>query len=236
MDHHLTLNESGKLNIYTDTWNLEVGQCPCDVHFNDFVAAKKIRNAAIFHFGTGAHHVIGIDTAENGLNNSVLAITASTGEYDSYVKLLIERPEVGNVYKAYFGDIYQIDKRLLPEFDVVTLFHLCEFRTDAQDAYDALTDLDMAKVLIDKVKPGGWVLFYKGSMAFHEALPVIAKLERQRPIVRQPDFKTLQVYRKAAAPVKAKASVKKTARKAAAKKTAKKASRKAAKRTSKKKA
>jgi len=196
MDHNLTLNKSGMLNIYTDTWNLEVGQCPCDIHFNEFVAAKKIRNAAIFHFGTGAHHVIGIDSAENGRNNSVLAITASTGEYDSYVKLLIARPEVGNVYKAYFGDIYQIDKRLLPEFDVVTLFHLCEFRSDVQDSYDALSDLDMAKTLIDKVKPGGWVLFYTGSMAFHEAEPVIAKLERQRPIARQADFKTLRVYRK----------------------------------------
>ena len=186
------------VNTVPYKWDLREDICPCDVHLNEFVAAKKIRNGAIFHFGTGAHHIVGIDAAENGRNNSVLAITASTGEYDSYVKLLIERPEVGNAYKAYFGDIYQLDKRLLPELDVVSLFHLCEFRTDTQDSYGALTDIEVAKLLVDKLKPGGWVLFYTGSMAFDDAKGVIAKLAKQRPIVRHPDFKMLQVYRKAA--------------------------------------
>jgi hypothetical protein len=181
------------LNVYKDTWALDVPVCPCDVHFNEFVADRNLRNAAIFHFGTGAHHVVGMAAAER--NNAVFGITASTGEYQSYIDLIVRRPEIGNNYKAYFGDIYQIDRRLLPVFDAVTLFHLCEFRTPANDAYGALTDLDMAKVLIDRIKPGGWLLFYKGSMAFDTALPVIAKLEKQRPLVRQPDFNTLQVYR-----------------------------------------
>jgi hypothetical protein len=196
MDPNLILNQAGKLNVYTNTWELDVPVCPCDVHANEFVAAKKVRNGTIFHFGTGAHHIVGIDAAENGRNNAVFAITASTGEYDSYIKLLIDRPEVGNAYKAYFGDIYQLDGRLLPDFDVVTLFHLCEFRAEAQDHYGALTDLEMAKVLIDKLKPGGWVLFYTSSMAFDDAKKVIAKLEKQGSIAREPDFKTLQVYRK----------------------------------------
>lgn len=200
------------LNLYKDTWALDVPVCPCDVHFNDFVTDKKIKNASIFHFGTGSHHVIGIQAAEDGRKNAVFAITASVGEYDSYVKLITEEPRVGNFYKAYFGDIYQLDKRMLPEFDVVTLFHLCEFRTPENDAYGALTDLEMAKILIDKIKPGGYVLFYKGSMAFEKALPVIAKLEKQRGIVRQPDFKTLQVYR-----VGASKSAKKPVKKAKAK-------------------
>lgn len=204
------------LNLYKDTWALDVPVCPCDVHFNDFVTDKKIKNASIFHFGTGSHHVIGIQAAEDGRNNAVFAITASVGEYDSYVKLITDEPVVGNSYKAYFGDIYQLDARLLPEFDLVTLFHLCEFRTPENDAYGALTDLDMAKVLIGKIKPGGYVLFYKGSMAFEKALPVIAKLEKQGLIVRQPDFKTLLVYR-----VPAKGAAKKTVKKAA-KKVAKK--------------
>jgi hypothetical protein len=183
------------LNLYKDTWALDVPICPCDVHFNDFIAAMKIRNSAIFHFGTGSHHVIGIEAAEDGRKNAVFAITASVGEYDSYVRLITDQPEIGNFYKAYFGDIYQLDARLLPEFDVVTLFHLCEFRTEANDAYGALTDLEMAKLLIDKIRPGGYVLFYQGSMAFEKAVDVIAKLERQRDLTRLPDFKGLQVYR-----------------------------------------
>ena len=183
------------LNLYKDTWALDVPVCPCDVHFNDFVTDKKIRNSAIFHFGTGSHHVVGAHAAEDGRKNAVFAITASVGEYDSYVRLITDQPQIGNSYKAYFGDIYQLDERLLPPFDVVTLFHLCEFRTEANDAYEALTDYDMAKMLIDKIKPGGYVLFYRGSMAFEKATPVIAKLEKRGNLTRLPDFKTLQVYR-----------------------------------------
>ena len=217
------------LNLYKDTWALDVPVCPCDVHFNDFVTDMKIKNASIFHFGTGSHHVIGIQAAEDGRNNAVFAITASVGEYDSYVRLITDQPAIGNFYKAYFGDIYQLDSRLLPEFDVVTLFHLCEFRTEANDAYGALTDLEMAKVLIDKIRPGGYVLFYQGSMAFDKAVDVIAKLEKQRDLTRLPDFKRLQVYRvgvkalaKKAAPAKKKAAkTKAKATKAPAKKAKK---------------
>ncbi len=184
------------LNYYKDTWVLDVPVCPCDAHFLDFLNDRRIKNASIFHFGTGAHHIVGLGTAEGSGKNSVLGITASTGEYDSYIKLAIEKPMVAKRYKVLFGDIYQLDPRLLPQFDVVTLFHLCEFRTDENDAYDALTDLEMAKLLTDKIKPGGWLLFYTGSMAFDKAGPVIAKLAKQRPLDRHPDFKTLQVYRK----------------------------------------
>ena len=218
------------LNLYKDTWALDVPVCPCDVHFNEFVTDRKIKNASIFHFGTGSHHVIGIQAAEDGRNNAVFAITASVGEYDSYVRLISDQPEIGNFYKAYFGDIYQLDPRLLPEFDVVTLFHLCEFRTEANDAYGALTDLEMAKILIDKIRPGGYVLFYQGSMAFEKAVDVIAKLEKQRDLTRLPDFKRLQVYRvgmkkaaKKAAPAKKKAAKAKAKVKKAAPKKAKKA-------------
>jgi hypothetical protein len=198
MERRPMLNEPGKLNVHTDTWHLNVEYCPCDVHFNEFVDAANVRNAAIFHFGTGAHHVVGIAAAENGRNNSVLAITASVGEYDSYVKLLIARPAVGRAYKAYFGDIYQLDGRLLPDLDFATLFHLCEYRSEVQDSYGALTDLEMAEVLVDRLKPGGRLLFYTGSNAFPEATAVISELKRKRPLVREADFKTLRVYRKAA--------------------------------------
>ena len=65
---------------------------------------------------------------------AVLGITASPQEYDDYIKLVVERPAVGHTYKAYFGDIYQLDARLLPPFDYVALFHVGEFRTPKNDA------------------------------------------------------------------------------------------------------
>jgi SAM-dependent methyltransferase len=200
MGGHPSLNVIGKLNIHTETWHLNVDSCPCDVHFNDFIDAEGIRDAAIFHFGTGAHHVVGMAAAESGRNNAVLAITASIGEYECYVKLLVGRPKIGRAYKAYFGDIYQLDGRLLPQFDLVTLFHLCEYRTPVQDHYGALTDLEVTEVLVDRLKPDGRVLFYTGSTSFHHARAVIATLEEQQRIERESDFKTLRVYRKVPRP------------------------------------
>ena len=75
----------------------------------------RTRDASIFHFGTGSHHIVGLKTAEDGSNNAVFGITASPAEYDAYIKMLIEKPRLGFTYKAYFGDIYQLDRRLLPD-------------------------------------------------------------------------------------------------------------------------
>lgn len=184
------------LHTYDDTWELDEGTCPCDLQFLEFLALRKIRNATIFHMGTGAHHVVGLRSAESGSRNAVLGITASTGEYERYVRLAIEKPRVTATYKAFFGDIYQLDARLLPALDVATLFHLCEFRTDRNDAYGAMTDLEVARLLWDKLKPGGRLLFYTKSFAYPKAVPFIAKLQKQREMIAEPDFKLLQVFRK----------------------------------------
>jgi hypothetical protein len=98
-----------------------------------------------------------------------------------------------------FGDIYILEGRLLPDFDVVTLFHLCEFRSEQNDAYGAMTDLTLAQLLIGKTKPGGRVLFYTGSMAFEAARPVIAELEAGGSIAAEGSFKSLLIYRRTAA-------------------------------------
>jgi SAM-dependent methyltransferase len=184
------------LNEWDAVWDLHEDQCPCDVHFVAFLEAQEIANASIFHFGTGAHHHVGIRTAQNGDGNAVLGITASRGEFDAYVKLALERPEISRSYKVLFGDIYILEERLLPEFDVATLFHLCEFRSEKNDAYDALTDLDLARMMIRKLRPGGWLLFYTGSMAFDATRAVIAELEARRLMEPAGAYKTLLLYRK----------------------------------------
>jgi hypothetical protein len=185
-----------RMNIWDVNWFLDEKQCPCDVHFLEYLEREKVSGASIFHFGTGGHHVVGIRTAENGSNNAVLGITASPQEYNDYVKLVIERPEVGRTYKAFFGDIYQLDTRLLPAFDFVTLFHTGEFRTEKNDEYGALTDLEVAELLLAKLRPGGRVLFFSGSFAYDKAEAVAADLVSRGLVEAEPDYKTLRIYRK----------------------------------------
>jgi hypothetical protein len=168
------------------------------VHFLEYLAAKQARGAAIFHFGTGNHHIVGLKAAENGADNAVLGITASPQEYDDYVELLIRNPRLGHTYKAYFGDIYQLDPRLLPAFDYVTLFHVGEFRAPENDSYGALSDLEMTLLLADKVKPGGEILFYSGSFAYDKAEVVAQELARLRPFDPAGAYKSLRVYKKRA--------------------------------------
>ncbi len=58
------------MNDWWEKWDLHVDVCPCDVHFNEWVEAKKIVGRTIYHFGTGTHHVVGLRQAE--LGNCVL--------------------------------------------------------------------------------------------------------------------------------------------------------------------
>lgn len=187
-----------KMNYWTDKWDLDVEVCPCDTHFNEWIQAQKIVGKVIYHFGTGTHHVVGIGQAENGSGNKVLAITASKEEYDAYIDLVTENAAVARSYVAYFGDIYLTDRALLPEFDIVTMFHLCEFaypNTDSAD-YGGLTDRALLDLMTGKLRPGGYVLFYTRSMAFDRAEQVIADWAKTSAVERVGDFETLLVYRK----------------------------------------
>jgi len=185
-----------KLNYWNQTWSLDAAQCPCDLHLVEYLEEKQVKGAAIFHFGTGNHHLVGRRLSQNGSNCAVLGITASPQEYDEYIELLISDPGLGRTYKAYFGDIYQIDARLLPELDYASLFHVGEFRTPANDRYEALTDLEMSLVFADKLKPGGEILLYKGSFAYDKAEAVAKELVRLRPFEAGGAYKSLTILRK----------------------------------------
>ena len=64
------------LHFWDAVWDLRITECPCDVHFVDWLEKKKIQNASIFHFGTGSHHIVGVKVAENGSGNCVLGVTS----------------------------------------------------------------------------------------------------------------------------------------------------------------
>ena len=187
-----------KMNYWTDKWDLHVDICPCDVHFNDWAKATGLTQARIFHFGTGTHHVIGVEQATNGSGNSVVGITASIEEYDAYIKLAAERSEVTKSYLSYFGDIYLTNPKMLPAFDVVTMFHLCEFfypNTDSGE-YGGLTDLGVLETFTDLMPVGGKLLFYMRSIKFGEAEQVIPLWEKSRTVKRVGTFQTLLIYEK----------------------------------------
>lgn len=185
-----------KMSYYTDAWGMHYDICPCDVHVTDFLEARGIKDSNIFHFGTGTHHHVGIRSHENGLGNRVLGITASIEEADAYVKLAIERPEVSRSYKAFFGDIYVLEPKLLPNFDAVALVHLCEFRAPAMDAYDGLTDRELVDLFTAKLNPGGHMIFYTKSMAWDRAQPVVEQWAKDAGFEQTEEFKTLAIYRK----------------------------------------
>ena len=188
-----------KMNYWTDKWDLREDVCPCDVQFNEWTEKERLTGKLIYHFGTGTHHVIGRHQAQNGSDNIVFGITASIEEYEAYIKLVADNPRVAHSYLAYFGDIYLTNARLLPEpFDIVTLFHLCEFffPNTASAEYGGLTDLKLANLFTERTRPGGHVLFYKQSMAFDKTKEVLPQWENAQPVERVGEFKTLLVYRK----------------------------------------
>ena len=195
------MTDAAKLLFWDDSWDLREKECPCDVHFIEWLDREKITGSAIYHFGTGNHHHVGIECARASRRNSVLGITAAPQEYQKYIELAIARPDVLRYYNAVFGDIYLVNPKLLPVFDVVTLFHLCEFRGERTDAYGGATDLDVANLLTDKTRPGGHILFFTSSFAFAwdgpmSAKKVIAIWEKERPVERVGEYKSLLVYRK----------------------------------------
>lgn len=162
------------LHLWKDPWPLDVKQCPCDVHFTDWLKSAKIVSATIFHFGTGDHHHVGKAEAERGAGNAILGVTATAPEYESYMKLAVGNPVVGQRYKVLYTDIYQLAPELLPDFDVVTLFHLCEFWSEHNAPWSRMNDLGVLEALAAKVKPGGRLLFYTGSFAFDAAAKLAA--------------------------------------------------------------
>jgi len=96
--------------------------------------------------------------AANGSGNVVLGITASTVEYEAYMKLALERPQLSKSYLAYFGDIYLSNARLLPELDIATMFHAGEYIGDntTNPEYGGVDDLGVARILHGRMRPGGY--------------------------------------------------------------------------------
>ena len=186
------------LNIWDANWGLELHLCPCDQHFVELLADRKIENSVIYHFGSGGHHLVGVQCMKAGKGNVVMSITAAPQEHKEYEKLIIAEPQLAHHYICYFSDIYTFEGRLMPVFDVTTDFHMGEFRSEANDAYGGHSEWEVLRRLCKQTRPGGLVCFYNGSNGWDQTVPHIEMAVAQGLLAPDGIYKTLPIYRRTA--------------------------------------
>jgi SAM-dependent methyltransferase len=182
-----------KLNYWENSWPLDRDRCPCDLDFLEYLTRCGAHGKSIFHFGSGEHHILGRGNVATAGHNHILAITASRNEHSTYVDLIIRHPEIAQWYKVLFADIYTLTAPLLPSFDFVTLFHLCEYYDPAKSAYAHHDDESLLELFLSRVNPGGRILFYQRSSSFEKALPIIRRAIASGRLVEEEDYKSLYV-------------------------------------------
>lgn len=169
---------------------------PCDAWFLEYLTSRGIRNKSVFHLGTGLHHAVGLGNHLNGLDNHVLGITTNVREHARYLKHIAEHRELEKTYKVLLTDLYCLNDASLPMFDVVTLFHLCEF-PPANYGRRSLVwhdDASILALLIRHLNVAGTVLFYSGSRAWREAGPIVEDAVLRGDLVKQDQYEGLLVY------------------------------------------
>jgi hypothetical protein len=176
------------------TWPLTPDVCPCDLHFCEYLKDRNIHGKAIFHFGTGAHHIVGLRNRDDGLENDIFAITASPGEHTQYLKHIIADGSLGRHYKVLFADIYELTPASLPAFDLVTLFHLCEF-DDSTGPRRRMNDSGVLQLFLSKLAPQGRLLFYSGSDGRKQTGLLIERAVADGRMTLEEKYKSLLIYR-----------------------------------------
>ncbi|WP_052754446.1 hypothetical protein [Calothrix sp. 336/3] len=188
--------DNGMKAYFKDSlWQLNVN-CPCDVHFNEYIQQNNIHGKSIFHFGTGEHHIIGLENQKLEQKNEILAITASAPEHKSYVDFVIEDESLGKYYKVLFADIYTLTANTIPNFDIINLFHLCEFYVESRAHLLNQNDESLLQLFLDKLNPQGKILFYSGSFRWDRAEKIVASFVTNGKIRPVGEFKTLLIYEK----------------------------------------
>lgn len=184
-----------KLSYWKHSWPLRPGDCSCDVDFCAYVRESQLHDKVIFHFGTGEHHILGRENVALQKPNYIFAVTASQPEYTAYIDFIIEDPHAANYYKVMFVDIYTLSNRVLPRFDVVTLFHLCEFYREQHSAYATLDDVSLLQLFITNLAPAGRLLFYRGSLAADKMQVIVDRFVDAGKLLFERDYRTLLIYR-----------------------------------------
>jgi hypothetical protein len=180
-----------RMRFVTYSWPLLPAICPCDLDLCDYLRERGVRGKAVFHFGSGGHHLVGLRNREDGLGNDVLAVTASPSEHAAYVRRVVRDPSLGAGYRVLFADIYDLGPAALPRFDVVTLFHLCEFSPPGGGR--RLDDRGLLDLFVAKLAPGGRLLFYERSEAWARARPLVEEAVASGRLRVEERYRTLLV-------------------------------------------
>jgi SAM-dependent methyltransferase len=177
-------------------WALDARDCPCDLQLVEYLQRLNVSDRSIFHFGSGAHHWIGRENQKLAQPNQILAITASHPEHEAYVKLVLQEREIERNYKVLFSDIYTLDARNLPNFDIVTLFHLCEFYLPDQAAFLRHDDRSLLAMFVEKLNADGIVILYDRSNDWAQAKLLIEALIASQVVEPVDTYKNLRIYRR----------------------------------------
>jgi hypothetical protein len=184
--------QPGRMRIVPHSWPLWARMCACDLHFCDFLQERNVRSKSIFHFGTGGHHTVGLRNRVDDMCNFILGVTLSPNEIKRYVKLVVRDPVLGRNYKVLFADVHDLQSASLPNFDLVTLFHLCEFGSAAGSGH-LLSDEGVFGLLTSKLNPGGLLALYPRSLGYQRLRPIITAAIAAGTLEYREDYKSLQI-------------------------------------------
>jgi hypothetical protein len=166
--------------------------CPCDLHFCDYLQERNVRSKSIFHFGTGGHHIVGMRNRIDDMCNVILGVTVAPDEIKRYVKLVVRDPILGQNYKVLFADVHDLQAASLPNFDLVTLFHLCEFGSVTGSGH-LLSDEGVLGLFISKLNPGGLLALYPQSLGYQRLRPIIEAAVAAGTLEHREDYRSLQI-------------------------------------------
>ncbi len=176
------------------SWPLLPETCPCDVDFCGYLKEHRVSRKSVFHFGSGGHHLVGLRNREDALENEILAITASPVEHLRYVKLVTQNPTMGAHYKVLFANIYDLGALSLPPFDVITLFHLCEY-TRATDRRQRMDDAGVLDLFRLKLTAGGRLLFYDGSIGRAATRRIVQRAVDDGKLCFDEQYRSLLIFK-----------------------------------------
>lgn len=186
--------QPGRMRIVPHSWPLWARMCPCDLHFCDFLQQRNIRSRSIFHLGTGGHHLVGLRNRVDDMGNVILGVTVSPDEIRRYVKLVVRDPILGQNYKVLFANVHDFAAASLPDFDLVTLFHLCELGSPTGSGH-LLSDEGVLSLFTSKLRPGGLLATYRESLGYPRLRPMIAAAMAAGRLEHLENYMSLQILR-----------------------------------------
>lgn len=165
-------------------WPWLPDKCPPDKYFIDYMREHALSPKRIFHVGTGLHHQVGIDCCAMG--HTVIGMTVSREEVISRV-FRVDSSD----YQVMYGNINTFNLDLLPQFDIINLFHFGEMESDFGPV-----DPNVILDLLHRLDNEGYLFFYNRSAAWDRARIAVKEVEDHEYIYHQETYEELEVYRK----------------------------------------